>query len=1077
MEIINTNAVYIPSLDGKDIYISNSLDPKNGYRLKNKTGNLNLSRFINSLDYSLDLIKMRQVHKSLFPVADVEQLETVFSFDEKGNEYDEVHSRGKEYSCQVINVTFKYSNKEFNRVRGNYYIRFGYRIDDLEFEDCIAWDDGEIVGVQTGEKVDNPVGAEELPYFIFKDGMYWAKDNIKTCNNVADIRSDIYENGFVCEGIKYVRFKRSSGSSRVGKCLFINEKLYDAMHEWEMCGIQVKEGQDIDLAALEPYIALTLSSIIDTIEIKPENILVVDDYKSVFHERAIATRLVDGRLVSKPEDVEISNSIWDGQSLMDRSLFGIYAQKGMLLLRARFFKSCCFNANIQQWFADHGIKKVSQLNGYTRAKKIEDVKLITTPSSIKYLKFGTLEHWLDTLETTFGVVKYEKKTHFFEGRMVQTHYQLINTLQMKYEEVEQFIKPSLDYARMIKTDPAVLRHQISYQYCTPDEDYYTKAITSKNDVIYKILGMNEHFAKTKMYGNFCNDLIRSFIKNLRCGHVLVHGNYSTLCGNPIEMLKMSIGQFDGSSIIERDTVHCEMFESGKELLGSRSPHVTIGNILVTRNVIRPEIARYMNPTNEIVYVNSIQENLLERLSGADFDSDTMLLTDNEILVTAAKRNYDNFPVPTKLVESVKYNRRYTNREKADLDIKTSVNKIGEIINLSQELNSILWDRLNDEKSKTSIEDIMELYCDIAQLDVMSNLEIDSAKRENPANNTRELQLLKKKYDVRDKKNRHVRPLFFKFIDGYKGYRDDYHVYVEQDDEFQKLFKTDKFKDAQEIKRNSENNIIIERGRMSYRAHRTSMDYLQKCINKFYIKRKDKDDDFMTSPLTDIIIDPELIESSEIITKPKRKKLKNDIVELIDNAKAECNETWVNSTMNTKEKREKILEIRVKCAEKLKKFSISEKQMSYFLKDVDGSYFGLTRFMFYLLVEEVRGFMLSTFYLVLQDSTTPISILQECDDGDIHIYGFRYSKINGEGEKYYMYYENQVEFAEYVKVFIEKYGLKQTWVAQQVEISEDVFKKFMSNKDKNKKRLEKRDSYNLLSFINKYIAAMNWLDVV
>ena len=217
VEIINTNAVYIPSLDGKDIYISNSLDPKNGYRLKNKTGNLNLSRFINSLDYSLDLIKMRQVHKSLFPVADVEQLETVFSFDEKGNEYDEVLSRGKEYSCQVINVTFKYSNKEFNRVRGSYYIRFGYRIDDLVFDDCIAWDDGEIVGVQTGEKVSCPVDAEELPYFIFKDGMYRAKDNIKTCNNVADIRSDIYENGFVCEGIKYVRFKRSSGSSRVGK--------------------------------------------------------------------------------------------------------------------------------------------------------------------------------------------------------------------------------------------------------------------------------------------------------------------------------------------------------------------------------------------------------------------------------------------------------------------------------------------------------------------------------------------------------------------------------------------------------------------------------------------------------------------------------------------------------------------------------------------------------------------------------------------------------------------------------------------------------------------------------------------
>lgn len=1057
MEIINTNAVYIPSLDGKDIYISNSLDPKNGYRLKNKTGNLNLSRFINSLDYSLDLIKMRQVHKNLFPVADVEQLETVFSFDEKGNEYDEVHSRGKEYSCQVINVTFKYSNKEFNRVRGSYYIRFGYRIDDLEFDDCIAWDDGEIVGVQTGEKVNNPVDAEELPYFIFKDGMYRAKDNIKTCNNVADIRSDIYENGFVCEGIKYVRFKRSSGSSRVGKCLFINERLYDIMHEWEMCGIQVDEGQDIDLAALEPYIALTLSSIIDTIEIKPENILVVDDYKSVFCERAIATRLVDGRLVSKPEDVEISNSIWDGQSLMDRSLFGEYSNKGMLLLRARFFKSCCFNANIQQWFADHRIKKVSQLNGYTRAKKIEDVKLITTPSSIKYLKFGTLDQWLDTLETTFGVVKYEKKTHFFDGRMVQTHYQLINTLQMTYEEVEQFIKPSLDYARMIKTDPAVLRHQISYQYQSPDDTFYTKAVTSKNDIIYRLLGMNDRFAKTKMYRNFCNDLIKSFIKNLRCGHVLVRGNYSTLCGNPIEMLKMAIGQFDGKSIIERNTVHCEMFENGKELLGSRSPHVTIGNILVTKNIIRPEIARYMNPTNEIVYVNSIQENLLERLSGADFDSDTMMLTDNEILVTAAKRNYDNFPVPTKLVESAKRKRKYTNREKADLDIKTSVNKIGEIINLSQELNSILWDRIN---KGASIEDVMELYCDISQLDVMSNLEIDSAKRENPANNTRELQLLKKKYDVRDKKNRHIRPLFFKYIDGYKGYRDDYHVYVEQDDEFQKLFKTDKYKDAQTIKKESANNIVIERGRMSYQKHETSMDYLQKCINRFYVPRDKEANHGLSYMLVPISA-----------TKGEyQKEVEQQIIDIAREAKKEINSIWESTSANKKTKRELAYEVQEKCSAALQEVQVNEKTMRRLLGKLEDEYSDVTRFLFFSLLEQVRGFMLSGFHQIIQKSISPVSILREDIDGDIQIYDFRYLKTQGESEDYDLNYNNQEEFAEQVSNFLNKYGIQKQWMAEQLEINKTVLSDFLTGK----RKLSKSNCYNLISFMKMYESNMSWL---
>ena len=39
------------------------------------------------------------------------------------------------------------------------------------------------------------------------------------------IREYLYINGFTIDGIHYVRWNRSGGSSRVGKCLFINEKL------------------------------------------------------------------------------------------------------------------------------------------------------------------------------------------------------------------------------------------------------------------------------------------------------------------------------------------------------------------------------------------------------------------------------------------------------------------------------------------------------------------------------------------------------------------------------------------------------------------------------------------------------------------------------------------------------------------------------------------------------------------------------------------------------------------------------------------------------------------------------------
>ena len=574
----------------------------NGYKLRNEQGDLNLKKFINSLDYSLDLIQLKDIYERVYRKHD-------FS----------IKIENKDYSNRVINVTFKYSIKQFNRLSSKIYLRYGYHKDDIEFKDNVCKRNGEIIAIQTNEEVYNPLDEDTLKQLGFKydkELKCYEEHNIKTLMEVDEIRKAIYEYGFVCDGIKFVRLSRSSGSSRVGKCLFVDERLYKPFSKWQSCGITHSKDYKGDLAGWESSISLTSSSIIDTLEINANNILVIDDYDSVFKDNAIATRFNEKtqRLESAPEEVEISNSIWDGQSLMDTSLFGNYKEYGMLLLRNRFFKSCCFNTNLQQWFKDNNITEVSQLNGYTQAKTIQEIKLVTTPNSIKYLKFGSLEDWLWTLDPMFGVVKHEKPTHYFDGRMVQTHYQLLNTLQLSYEETEELLKPSLDYLALIKSNPSVLRHHIKYQ---GQEPIKPEALNSKNDIVYTLLGLNEKFTQTKLYYDFRSDLIKSFKKNLRKGHILVNGNYSTLCGNPMEMLKASINIFDGTSSIPIGAIHSTNFKDGEEILGSRSPHVTIGNILLTKNKISTEINKYFNFTKEIVCVNSINDNLLERLSGSD----------------------------------------------------------------------------------------------------------------------------------------------------------------------------------------------------------------------------------------------------------------------------------------------------------------------------------------------------------------------------------------------------------------------------------------------------------------------------
>ena len=599
MQEVN-QSVRIVQVDGKDLYLTNAMldDDKVGYSVTNKYGIVNQRRFRANLDYSLELIKLREVYRDVYGSND-------FSFN----------ISGFEYTKHVCSVTFKYSVKEFNRLSSDTYIRYDADFRKADFKDCVWIEDGKLLGVQAGRSVLEPVSAELLgKWFEVVDGKYKSTDKFKTIMSAKKIREWVYEHGFYMDGIKFVRFMRSAGSARTGKCLFIDKNMYPLIHKWEMCGLEINEGDECDLAGIESYISLTASSIIGAIQIKPENILLVDDYESVFKDTVVAVEQgEDGHLKASEKEVEISNSIWDGESLIDRSLMGEYSSYGFILLRNSFFKSAAFNCNLQQWFKDNGITEVSQLNGKTLAKSIDQVLYVTTPSSIKYLKYGTFEAWLENIGTVFGVVKHEKKPKFLNGKGVKVSYQLINTLAMTREDVAEFLKPSLDYLDLIKHDIAAFRWHIHFK-SQRETDLVNR---TKNDVVYRLLGVSDDFAKTKIFWEFKKDAIRAFISELKLGHVIVAGNYEVLLGNGIELLKQAIGKFDGKSELGYGKIHTKRFEYGKRLLCCRSPHTSSGNVMLAENVENKDIEKYFNLTTEIVAVNSIRENILQRLSGAD----------------------------------------------------------------------------------------------------------------------------------------------------------------------------------------------------------------------------------------------------------------------------------------------------------------------------------------------------------------------------------------------------------------------------------------------------------------------------
>ena len=71
--------------------------------------------------------------------------------------------------------------------------------------------------------------------------------------NTYELRELFYKDGFDLNEKHYVRYKRSSGSSREGKCLFIEERLSKKMIPWSKCGLKAEDNfkKEIERAKIE----------------------------------------------------------------------------------------------------------------------------------------------------------------------------------------------------------------------------------------------------------------------------------------------------------------------------------------------------------------------------------------------------------------------------------------------------------------------------------------------------------------------------------------------------------------------------------------------------------------------------------------------------------------------------------------------------------------------------------------------------------------------------------------------------------------------------------------------------------
>ncbi len=117
----------------------------------------------------------------------------------------------------------------------------------------------------------------------------------------------------------------------------------------------------------------------------------------------------------------------------------------------------------------------------------------------------------------------------------------------------------------------------------------------------------------------------------------------------------------------------------------------------------------------------------------------------------AKKSYNKFLVPYCGAES-----KSKNLPIYQMNNDISDNKIGKIVNLSQFLNSIYWDKLSKG------EDDKDLYLEICKLAVLSGMEIDRAKRDYGVKSGDILKAIRNKSTKDANGNKLNKPQFFKY---------------------------------------------------------------------------------------------------------------------------------------------------------------------------------------------------------------------------------------------------------------------------------------------------------------------------
>ncbi len=501
---------------------------------------------------------------------------------------------------------------------------------------------------------------------------------------------DKLNKGFKINGIEFKRLVGTSNGVKKSTVVYCSVVNGNGVHIHDELERALNGGRDeskeIVPAKFEAYKSLACSASIEVS--KPLDILVVDDFVLKFNDDII--RIENNETMDEPSmekmNAEVELNASDGFGLMLPSLaerwskeLGLdYTASGMCI-RNLFCKGMVFTFDFKE-FANRYYNSDTIADVWGTVRKIENIELILPVSVMKlWDSYDNLEHYLkccDEFHHTFAVTKTCEKELENERTL---NYQFIQSYELTDDDIMELISPTINEIKETIVDDAdktllFLRGACGKNYnFNKDTNYLAKAIM-----------VNPEVAKDPYVISTVGNMISKKIKELKIGKCKVHGNYTVISSDPFAFCQSIFGcdvPDSEKGLLKAGEMYSKYWADliqgvSKKVVCFRAPMSCHNNIRVM-NVARDDEIDYWYQYMKTVNIINVHDTFYTAENGADNDGDSILTTDNDVLLRKWRRPPAIFCVQKKAQKAVitEENLALSNKNGFGDEIGTITNRI------------------------------------------------------------------------------------------------------------------------------------------------------------------------------------------------------------------------------------------------------------------------------------------------------------------------------------------------------------------------------------------------------------------